>query len=87
MKGNFIHIVHTNIVIDCESCDHEMKAFQDEEDAQKYFNEIVAKEKKEVKYKEDWVIDEDSSTSFEAYEDGYYSENHSVVSLKTINIQ
>lgn len=85
MKGNFIHIVHTNIIVDCESYDHEMKAFQDEEDAQKYFNEIVAKEKKEIN--ENWVIDDDLSTSFEAYIEGEYSRNHIVVSLDTLNIQ
>lgn len=87
MKGKFIHIVHTNIVIEYESYDYEMKAFQNPEDAKKYFNEIVTKEKKDIKGKEEWVIDEDSETSFEAYIDGEYSSDHIVVSLDTLNIQ
>ena len=86
MKENFIHIVHTNIVIDYESYDHEMKAFKNLEDAKKYFNELVTKEKKEIKGK-DWVIDEDSEILFEAYIDGEYPSDHIVVSLDTLNIQ
>ena len=87
MKGKNIFIVHSDVVNGSENCSYQMKAFQNQKDAQKYFNEIVSKEKKEIKGNEDWIIDEDSETSFEAYEDGYYSDNHSVISLETIKIQ
>lgn len=87
MKGKNIFIVQTDFLNDGENCSYEIQAFQDKEDAQKYFNELVTKEKEDIKDKEDWVISEDSETSFEAYEDGYYSDNHSVISLKTIKIQ
>lgn len=87
MKGKNIFIVHSDVVNDGENCSYQMKAFQDQKDAQKYFNELVKKEKKEIKGNEDWIIDEDSETSFEAYEEGYYSDNHSVISLETIKIQ
>jgi len=87
MKGKNIFIVQTDFLNDGENCSYQLEAFQDKEDAQKYFNELVTKEKKDIEDREDWVIDEDSETLFEAYEDGYYSENHSVISLKTIKIQ
>ena len=87
MKGKNIFIVQTDFLNDGENCSYQLEAFQDKEDAQKYFNELVAKEKKDIKDREDWVVDEDSETLFEAYEDGYYSDNHSVISLKTIKIQ
>ena len=87
MKGKNIFIVRTDFVCEGDDCCHGIQAYQEKEDAQKYFNELVAKEKKELKHKEDWVVDEDSETSFEAYEDGYYSDNHSVVRLMTIKIQ
>ena len=87
MKGKNIFIVQTDFLNDGENCSYQLEAFQDKEDAQKYFNELVTKEKKDIKDREDWVVDEDSETSFEAYEDGYYSDNHSVVSLETIKIQ
>lgn len=87
MKGKNIFIVQTDFLNDGENCSYQLEAFQDKEDAQKYFNELVTKEKEDIKDREDWVIDEDSDTLFEAYEDGYYSDNHSVISLKTIKIQ
>lgn len=87
MKGKNIFIVQTDFLNDGENCSYQLEAFQDKEDAQKYFNELVTKEKEDIKDREDWVVDEDSDTLFEAYEDGYYSDNHSVISLKTIKIQ
>lgn len=87
MKGKNIFIVQTDFLNDGENCSYQLQAFQDKEDAQKYFNELVTKEKEDIKDKEDWEISEDSETSFEAYEDGYYSDNHSVVTLITIKIQ
>lgn len=87
MKGKNIFIVQTDFLNDGENCSYQLQAFQDKEDAQKYFNELVTKEKEDIKDREDWVVDEDSDTLFEAYEDGYYSDNHSVISLKTIKIQ
>lgn len=87
MKGKNIFIVHSDVVNGGENCSYQMKAFQDQKDAQKYFDKLVRKEKNEIKGNEDWIIDENSKTSFEAYEDGYYSENHSVISLDTIKIQ
>lgn len=87
MKGKNIFIVQTDFLNDGENCSYQLQAYQEKEDAQKYFNELVTKEKEDIKDREDWVVDEDSETSFEAYEDGYYSDNHSVISLKTIKIQ
>lgn len=87
MKGKNIFIVQTDFLNDGENCSYQLEAFQDKEDAQKYFNELVTKEKEDIKDREDWVVDEDSETLFEAYEDGYYSDNHSVISLKIIKIQ
>jgi hypothetical protein len=87
MKGKNIFIVQTDFLCEGDDCSYGIQAYQEKEDAQKYFNELVTKEKEDIKDKEDWVIDEDSDTLFEAYEDGYYSDNHSVISLKTIKIQ
>ena len=87
MRGKNIFIIQTDFLNDGENCSYQLQAYQEKEDAQKYFNELVTKEKKDIKDREDWVVDEDSETSFEAYEDGYYSDNHSVISLKTIKIQ
>ena len=87
MKGENIFIVRTEFVCDGDDCCCGIQAFQEREDAQKCFNGFVEREKKELKNKEDWVVDEDSNTSFEAYEDGYYADNHSIIRLMAIQIQ
>ena len=88
MKGENIFIIQTDIVCCNQNCSYQIQAFQNKEDAQKYFNKLVKfeKEKREIKRK-DWVIDKDSETSFEAFEYGYYSYNHIVITLMTIKIQ
>ena len=87
MKGKNVFIVRTEFLCDGDDYCCGTHAYQEREDAQKFFNELVAKEKQGLKDKENWVTSEDSNTSFEAYEDGYYFHNHSVIRLMAIEIQ
>ena len=45
MRGKNIFIVQTDFLNDGENCSYQLQAYQEKEDAQKYFNELVGKEK------------------------------------------
>ena len=83
---NSVWCVKTHIVDDCGIITDEVRLFNVLEDSQKFFNEIVKEERKIANNKE-WKIVDDDNRYFEAYEDGYYTQNHSCVSLFEIEIE
>lgn len=62
------------------------KHFHKEEEARKYFEDFVNDEKKSIP--EHWVIDNeyDNDNIFEAYEEGYYSINHTIAKIEHCDI-
>lgn len=62
------------------------KHFHKEDEARKYFEDFVNDEKKSIP--EHWVIDNeyDNDNIFEAYEEGYYSINHTIAKIEHCDI-
>lgn len=85
MERNLVWCVKTYIVDDCETITNEMRLFYSKEKAKSVFDSIVEEERKMVESK-GWEIDEDEF-SFEAYEEGYYTQNHSCIDLSPIEIE
>lgn len=85
MERNLVWCVKTHIVDDCETITNEMRLFYSKEKAKSVFDSIVEEERKMVESK-GWEIDEDEF-SFEAYEEGYYTQNHSCIDLSPIEIE
>ena len=78
--------VKTHIVDDYETITDEVRLFEHLGDGQKFFNEIVEGERRIANDKE-WVIECDDNRNFEAYEDGYFAQNHSCVNLFETEIE
>lgn len=78
--------VKTHIVDDYETISDDVRLFNNLEDAEKVFNNIV-KEEREAAIDNELVIEYDDNRNFEAYEEGYYSRNHSSVNLFQIEIE
>jgi hypothetical protein len=78
--------VKTHIVDDYETITDEVRLFNALEDAEKVFSNIVDEERRIANDKE-WVIECDDNRYFEAYYDGYYTQNHSCVNLFEIEIE
>jgi len=73
-----VWIVTTNEVIDCNVNFYSPKVFSTYEKAKNYFDGEVAEAKKDLP--SGWTSDE-SKDYFEMYEDGYWIDNHSVISI------
>lgn len=86
METKDVWCVKTHIVDDYETITDEVRLFKYLEEGQKFFNEIVDEERRIANDKE-WVIECDDNRYFEAYEDGYFAQNHSCVSLFEIEIE
>lgn len=86
METKKVWCVKTHIVNDCETFNDDVRLFKYLEDAENVFNDIVEEERKIANDKE-WVIEYDDNRNFEAYEDGYYTQNHSCVNLFEIKIE
>ena len=78
--------VKTHIVDDYETISDDVRLFNNLEDAEKVFNNIV-EEEREAAIDNELVIEYDDNRNFEAYEEGYYSRNHSSVNLFQIEIE
>lgn len=61
-------------------------AFSSYGKAKEYFDIIVSQEKNDIKDKEDWVIEEDDDR-FCAYVEGRFSESHSFVQIRELEIE
>lgn len=73
-----VWVVTINEVIDCSVNIYSPKVFSTYEKAKKYFDGEVAEAKKDLP--SGWTSDE-SKDYFEMYEDGYWIDNHSVISI------
>lgn len=62
------------------------KAFSSYGKAKAYFDIIVSQEKNDIIDKEDWVIEEDDDR-FCAYVEGRFSESHSFVQIRELEIE
>lgn len=85
METNFVWCLTRHIVDDCETITNDMRLFYSKEKAKSVFDDAVKEEKNIVESK-GWEIDE-SEFSFEAYEEGYYTQNHSCIELTQIEIE
>ncbi len=69
-----IYIFTKEVRYDGDS-DFDIKVFRNMAEADVYFAQAVSVYKRDATLDE-WVIEEDSSTCFAAYEEGYECENH-----------
>lgn len=81
-----IYIVQLENVNDMERLDNGITAFENEDDAKKFFKETLDTIKKDnAEVFEDWEIEEDEN-SFSAYPDGRYLEDHFDLYLQEITL-
>lgn len=71
---NKIFAVVKDVRFDCES-EFEIKPFDTCGKAEKYLQEACSQYREDA-IQDEWVIDEDSPSSFASYEEGYECENH-----------
>lgn len=81
-----IYIVQLENVNDLERLDNGITAFENEDDAKKFYKETLDAIKKDnAKVFEDWEIEEDE-TSFSAYPDGRYLEDHFDMEIRELEL-
>lgn len=69
-------------IIDCEELEFKAFTFDNMDDTQKKFNELVKREIKFAKER-DWVLDDENcSTYFCSYEKGYYANTHTIIKIQ-----
>ena len=78
---NKVWVVYLEDVYDCCLENRIIDIFYNEESAKLRFNELVIKYRVDIDDKEDMIIESDDDTTFSAYEDGYYSENHLYINV------
>lgn len=83
---NSVWCVRTHMVDDYETISDDVRLFKSIESAENVFNSIVEEERR-IANEEEWVISCDDNREFEAYLDGYFSRDHSCVSLFEIEIE
>lgn len=71
-----VHIVENGSELMLEST-----PYVDLDLAKKRFKEIVDDDERKNALKKHWTIETDTPTDFLAYEDGYYCQNHTLVSI------
>lgn len=81
-----VYLVVNHAVQDCSDFGIGTLCFDSYEKAQRVFREIVNDEKCAITDL-DWVIGTDTEDEFVAYEDGYYSGNHTMVEIRDIVIE
>jgi hypothetical protein len=81
-----IYIIQLENVNDMERLDNGITAFENEDDAKKFYKETLDTIKKDnAEVLEDWEIEEDEN-SFSAYPDGMYLDNHIDLYLQEITL-
>lgn len=83
-----VFVVVIDQMFDCDRVLDSVDVFDTEEKARAKYNEFVEKEKKwiEDEGREDWEVQE-TENSFDAFEDGYYAQNHSYARIEEKEIQ
>ena len=79
-----VFVLFTQVVLDCEDC-NTIEVFSTKEKAIVGFNEFVSKKKKDAE-SDEWEI-EMSDCYFEAYKDGYYTENHVLAEISELEVK
>ena len=83
-----LYILTIDDVYDFSTCEHAPRAFADKEKALKALRSVsdafVANNSFDDD--DDWVI-EDNGDSFEAYIDGYWSENHYIARIHEVEVE
>lgn len=79
-----VFVLFTQMVFDFEDS-NSIEVFSTKEKAMEAFNEFVAKEKKNAE-SDEWEI-EISDGYFEAYEEGFYSENHAMAKVSELEVK
>ena len=74
-------MVYLEDVYDCCLENRIIDIFYNEESAKLRFNELVIKYRVDIDGKENMIIESDDDTTFSAYEEGYYSENHLYINV------
>lgn len=86
MEIKYVWCVKTHIVNNCETITDEVRLFNSLENAARFFGEVVDGERR-LATENEWVIEYDDNYNFNAYEEGYYVQNHSYISLFEIPIE
>lgn len=81
-----IYLVVSHAVNDYSDCGVGTTAFNTREMAEKFFHEQVENEKSAIAGF-DWVIGSDTNKEFEAYEEGYYAQNHTFIEIRELVIE
>ena len=78
---NKVWVVFLEDVYDCCLENRIIDIFYNEESARLRFKELVNKYRVDIDDKENMTIESDDDTTFSAYEEGYYSENHLYINV------
>jgi hypothetical protein len=76
-----VWVLHRECVIDYELSSREIKIFRSEEEARKEFKEKAKHDRKDCCTSE-WEVGTDDENNFDAYEDGFYAQNHIMIELE-----
>lgn len=82
-----VYTLTTHQVFDgCDDLGIVVRAFSTEEKAVEALQKFISSEMEYVK-RDGWVIEMEDSTSFIAYEQGYYATNHSIGIVEQKNLE
>jgi len=81
----YIWVINFDDVYDFETMEHELEAFSSFQDAKNRFDDIVS-DFKQTDFQDGW-IEEDGVYNYEAYQDGFYSQNHYCVYLEKVELK
>lgn len=79
-----IFVIVKDTRYDCDGS-IEVKLFKTMEEAKSHFVETTRRYRNDA-IDDEWVISDDSETSFEAYQDGYECQNHCYCNLSTCEL-
>jgi hypothetical protein len=78
---NKVWVVYLEDVYDCCLENRIIDIFYNEDSARLRFKGLVDSHRSNVEEDSKMLIEEDSDTTFSAYEEGYYSENHLYINV------
>lgn len=83
---NRIYIVTTDFVIDCLPEDLQIKAFNNKEDAKKYFSYLVDENRRLID-EFAWEVEVDEDWLFRAGKEYYYTESHIEIMITETKVE
>ena len=88
MEKKKVYVVGINQTCKAEVLRESVDVFETEEKAQAHFKAFVEDEKKWIEENaEEWIVSADEEEVFEAYEQGYYAENHTYAYVQEKEVQ